>query len=239
MSDKISSLSHTLVKHLLKLRKDADYRQATQSCLVMGKKAISEAMRYAKPKHILSSDPSHIQVSEEVFKKITGLTSPEPMLAEFPLPQPQSLQDVPSLLVLDRVTDPGNLGSLLRSALALGWGGVFFLPHCVDPFNDKVLRASKAALFSLPYTTGHLQDLFALAPHFSAYVADLTGNELNKTFPSKRPLLVLSHESQGVSAELQDFGTKITIPIKNMESLNVAAAGAILMYELGPSHARR
>ncbi|MBS0623602.1 MAG: RNA methyltransferase [Verrucomicrobia bacterium] len=233
MPHKISSLSHPLVKHLIKLRQDAAYRRSCQSCLVMGKHAVLELMVLHTPKLIFSPDPAHTQTTEEIFKKITGLPSPEPFLAEFPLPTESSLETCSSVLVMDRIADPGNLGSLLRTALALNWEGIFFLPGCVDPFNDKVLRSSKAALFRLRYQHGSLEQLFLLSKNFCAYVADLQGIPLHQLSKPKKPLLVLSHEATGVDPQLNHFGTKVTIPITKMESLNVAGAGAILMYEMG------
>ena len=154
-----------------------------------------------------------------VFRKITGQPSPEGVVAEFPLPKPSSLKGLDYVLVLDRVMDPGNMGMLLRSALALGFEGVLFLEGCVDPFNEKALAAARGALFRLPYCFGTLDDIDA-----PLLVADLEGAPL--AF-QKRCALVLGNEAQGSQIE----APKVSIPHKGeMESLNVAAAGSILMY---------
>jgi TrmH family RNA methyltransferase len=137
--------------------------------------------------------------------------------------------------VLDRISDPGNLGTLLRTALALGWEGAFLTPHSADPFNDKAIRASKGACFFLPLQEGSYEELEELLKEnqITAYVADLKGTSL-PNLKVKHPLaLILGNESLGPSAWAKQHGSAISIPMKkDVESLNVASAGAILMYEL-------
>jgi TrmH family RNA methyltransferase len=226
MPTKISSTSHPLVKHFTLLREDKNYRNQKGSCLVTGKKLIEELCLKRAPLQILT------EASEAVFRKITGLPHPEPIVAEFPLPKISDLKTASSILVIDQLQDPGNVGTLLRTALALGWGGVYFLPNTVDPFNDKVLRSSKGALFTLPFQIGSFSDLVELAKDFKPLIADMDGTAIQQLPQIVKPLLVLSHEGAGVSPLMEKFGTLVSIPIKEMESLNVAIAGSILMYEL-------
>jgi len=232
---KIISLQNPITKHLVKLRVDARYRKEQNSVLVSGVKLVKELQSFAKPKRIFSikTYPSpHTLVSESVMKKITGLTSPEGIAAEFPLPKPSIMEDKAPLLVLDRINDPGNLGTLIRTALALGWEGIFFLPGCVDPFQEKVIRASRGALFRLPWKEGSWDELKKL--NLTAYTADIEGRPLDEIEPQKKILLLLSNEAQGVSEEGASFGERVTIPMPGeMESMNVATCGAIMMYELG------
>jgi len=211
----ITSLDNPLVKHFVKLRTQRSYREENNSLLVTSKKLVEELRCHSTPKRILD------EASEAVFKKITGQPSPEGIAAEFSMPPPSSLMGLDYVLVLDRVMDPGNMGMLLRSALALGFEGVLFLEGCCDPFNEKALSAARGALFHLPYRFGTLEDIDA-----PLLVADLEGEP-----PSfqKRCALVLGNEAQGSDIS----AAKVTIPHKGaMESLNVAAAGSILMYNL-------
>ncbi|MCH9608475.1 MAG: 23S rRNA (guanosine-2'-O-)-methyltransferase RlmB [Chlamydiales bacterium] len=194
----------------------------------MGNKIVQEVMEQTPPKALFTRE----NVTESILKKVTGLPAPEEMVAEFPMPQKSSVENLPSLLVLDEVSDPGNLGTLLRTALALSFGGAFFLNGCADPFNDKALRASRAALFKLPWNQGNFEDLLSISSGFTPLVADLEGAPLNTLERPTRPLLVLSNEARGPSDQMEHFGQKVTIPIANMESLNVATAGGILMYTL-------
>lgn len=239
---KIVSLQNPLAKHLVRIRQDRDYRTEQQSVLVTGRKLIEELSQVVKPKKLFLTDTSErissvptevFQVSEEVLKKITGLPNPEGLAAEFPLPNPTPLDKAKMIVIFDGLADPGNMGTLIRTALALGWGGIFFLPHCVDPFHEKVLRASKGALFHLFFEIGDWERLRQLRADRHAYVADLEGTPLSAITPRENVLLLLSNESQGVSPEGNRFGEKLSIPISGkMESLNVAVAGGILMYHL-------
>lgn len=228
MTEKISSLQHPLVKHFVKLRTSASYRLEQNSVLVMGKTLVNELSIHTKPKELFTPE----RVTAAIIKKVTALPSPEQMVAEFPMPPQQNLKKLSKVLVFDHLADPGNCGTLLRTALALGWEGVFFLPGCVDPFNDKVIRSSRAALFTLPYYLGTMDDLQAMSSGFTPIIADTEGTPLVKIQKPKKTMLILSNESHGVSSTMEKWGEKVTIPIAQMESLNVATAGAILMYTL-------
>ena len=212
---KITSLENPLVKHFIKLREKRSYREEHNSILVASEKLINELSQTVKPKKILT------EASEAVFRKITGQKSPSNIVAEFPLPTPSSLRSLNHVLVLDAVQDPGNLGTLLRTALALGWEGVLFLEGCSDPFNEKAFSASRGALFRLPFAFGGLDLIDA-----PLLVASLDGV---KPSYRKRCALVLGNEGSGSTV----LGEKVSISHKgDMESLNVAAAGSILMYAL-------
>ncbi len=206
-----------------------------------------------------------VAVTESVMSKLTGLESvgPATAAAEVELPahadfetwRPGSLR---RLLALERCQDPGNLGTLLRTALALGWDGAFLLPGCADPFNDKAMRAGRGACFKLPVASGTLEDWRRISEHhgLARVAADLdrrSGGALgdkNENGNSRRDgggrsgdvaalddprvSLVLGSEGQGVSDEaLAACESNVTVPmLGDMESLNVAAAGAILMWAL-------
>lgn len=239
----ISSTHNPLVRHLVKLRENSHYREEQQRVLITGVKLVRELAVTHTPKRLFMLDPSEFKiqgveqyvVSEAVLKKITELPSPEPLVAEFPLPPPSLLNNLYPLLVLDRVRDPGNLGTLVRTALALGWAGLFCLPTCVDLFNEKVIRASRGGLFRLPWHIGTWEALMHIKEknHLTLYIADVEGRPLSSVHGSNKTLLLLSNEAQGVRDELKTFGEKVTIPMEGeMESLNVATAGAILMYQL-------
>ncbi len=228
MPNKISSLLHPIVKHFVKLRDSALYRHEQDSVLLMGNRLVAEVMQKRAPKEVFTKE----RVTENILRKVSGLSTFNETIAEFPMPKQQSLDSFSKLLVIDHIADPGNLGTLLRTAVALGWEGVFILPNSVDPFNDKVMRSSRAALFSLPYKMGSFEDLNSLSIGFTPLIADLSGQNLQQIAKPQKPMLVLSNEAHGVSEKMKKWGTRITIPIANMESLNVAAAGAILMYYL-------
>lgn len=238
----ISSVQNKEVKRLVRLREESRWRQEEGSVLVTGFKQIREIAKTCLPKKVFVVHREHglpdsevVQVTESVMKKITGQPSPEPIAAEFPLPRPSKIEGKTPLLVLDAIQDPGNCGTLLRTALALNWSAVFFLPNCVDPFNEKALRASRGALFWLPFCHGTFEELAGLKEkgNLIPYIADIQGKELSSLPKQEQLLLILGSESKGAGLEAKSFGEKITIPMsKDCESLNVAIAGAILMYSL-------
>lgn len=239
---RLSSLQNPLVKHLVKIRDNAYFREESQSVLVFGPKLCTEIAQHVQPRRVFllegQEDPfgheETYSITSDVLKKITHLPSPEPIVVEFPLPQPSNLAKKNRILVLDRITDPGNMGTLIRTALAFNWDGLFLTEGCVDPFHDKVVRASRGGLFFLPWTKGTWEELTSLKEERVAFVADMEGTPLPQVKAEKKCLLLLSNEAQGVSKEGAEFGKKISIPMSpNVESLNVAIAGALLMYVLG------
>lgn len=243
----LTSLQHPLVKHLVHLRQNRIYREEHQSVVVVGIKPVTEVSQKNHVKLLLAYDETFIPkgisaddiiiVNEEIMKKISGMEHPEGLLAEIAMPKMDiesvSLKDKKFIIVCDGVSDPGNLGNLLRTGLALGWEAAVMLGNSCDPFNDKALRAARGATFRLPIVQSTWKDLAKVIEKngLQPIVADLDGTPLeNVKFP-KGVLLVLSNESHGVSDEAKQICKKVTIPMPGpMESLNVATAGAILMY---------
>lgn len=243
---KIVSLQNSLVKHLVHLRGEKTYRHRSGRVIVSGVKLISELAAHYSFRTLLIEEgllppPSYkadevFEVSKSILKKITGLKNPEPIAAEIDMPKSADLSSARFLLILDGISDPGNLGTLLRTALALGWDGVFLTEGSADPFNEKALRAAKGATFKLPLKSGSRQELNTLlhTKPFTLLAAHAQGKDLKKWQPSSCALaLILGNESHGVHPELKERSEMIAIPMSSlMESLNVATAGAILMYAL-------
>jgi TrmH family RNA methyltransferase len=242
----ITSLQHPLVKHLVKIRQNHDYRIDHHSILIEGQKLISEAPVQFKSILTTQADlvPSHVKADEvflttpEIIEKISGLKSSEGILAEAVMPKNSDLTKKKLIVALDRINDPGNLGTILRSALAFGWEGVFLLEGCCDPYNDKALRASRGANFKLPVACGNWADLKKLIEEnkMKSFVADTEGTECKSIQVSEPILLILGNEASGPSEEAKKISQAVTIPMAGpMESLNVSVAAGILMYTLGKS----
>lgn len=242
----ITSLQHPIVKYCVKLRSERSFRHLEGKVLICGSKLVTELASEIPIKTLLTSSSKNLAIkaeetfhtSEEVMKKISGLMAPEPLAAIVDLPKEASLKGCQFLLILDGISDPGNLGTLIRTALALGWKGVFLLGSCCDPYNDKALRAAKGATFRLPFQSGNWESLQSLLSSldYQKFVADLKGESFIQ-IKAKPPLaLVLGSESHGPSAEIKNNFTELSIPMSGkMESLNVAIAGAILLQHLrGP-----
>lgn len=241
LAKQIFSLQHPIIKKCVKLRTSKKIRYQKKQLLLSGRKIIEEL---GKVDILLTTSKEHFScqtkelyfVSTDILIKITGQTNPEPFAAVAPLPEFQDLRGKKRLLALDRIKDPGNLGTLIRTACGLDYEGVFLIDGCADPFNSKTLRASMGAVLHLPIQIGSAENLFDLASDYSPFVADIEGAPLNKIQPEGRPLLLLGSESHGVSQEFKKAFPLISIPTKKIESLNVSAAGAIILYHF--SHER-
>lgn len=139
------------------------------------------------------------------------------------------------ILVLDAVQDPGNLGTLARTAEALGAAGLVALPGTVDAWNPKTVRAAMGSTFRLPVVPADWETLSAWLSSrgFTTLAAAAGGEPLPDPRPS-RAALVLGNEGAGISDDTRARADRVVgIPLRGRaESLNVAAAGAILLYEL-------
>jgi TrmH family RNA methyltransferase len=183
-------------------------------------------------------------VDDREIEKLADTDHPQGIVAVIE-PKAWSLKDITqsavrspqsAVLVLDGIQDPGNLGTILRSALALGAAGVIALPGSADLLNPKVLRGSMGAAFKLP-------NLHATDADFGEWVASakatvwttaMDGADIRNARRPTGPLaLLLGNEGAGVRPELAlRAATSVTIPIAaGAESLNVAAAAAILLWE--------
>lgn len=245
MAKMISSAQHPLVKHFVKLRHNRSYREDKGSVLIEGEKIIKEVCTQHEAKVFLATHEELVPkgvlfqdliiINESIAKKISGLTFHEGIFAEIPMPESPTLKNINWLLVCDGISDPGNLGALLRSGLALGWDAAFILDNCCDPYNDKALRSAKGATFRLPLTFGSWNELQEIAKtnKLKPLVADMEGIPVSQIKEKEGFLLLLSNESHGISESAKEFCTKVTIPmLGEMESLNVAVAGGILMFAL-------
>lgn len=236
----IKSLQHPIVKHCVSLRNDPSYRRDSGSFLIVGKKELMECPPHIKILKVFSLDHSlpiscpaeHYIVSQEILKKITGLGEPQPYVAEIAIPKLKP-EKIEHLLICESISDPGNLGTLLRSALGFGFDAVFLLENCVDPFNDKVVRAAKGALFHLPILFGNWEQLLELREtyHLHLYQADMHGTPVDKATISLPMGLILGNEAKGTSLQAKSKAEGLSIPMSGKtESLNVAIAGSILMF---------
>lgn len=174
-------------------------------------------------------------VDARLFPECSGLETPDGLLAIARIPPPPTRQLSGTLLLLDGVQDPGNTGTLLRTAAAAGVNQVWLGPGCADIWSPKVLRAGMGAQFVLPCL--ERVDLLAALQTFPGrlavtQLADST--DLFDTDLCGDLALVMGSEGQGVSAPLltrADIRLRIPMVTGSVESLNVAAAAAICLYE--------
>lgn len=250
----ITSLQNAAVKETKKLLQ-SKYREQTGNYLVEGEHLVQEALKedqqfkkmFVTEKFISSHDTSELfeaskdifLVSDPVMKAISSLPTPQGIVGvlqqeekklSFPLAGP--------LLVLDRVQDPGNVGTMIRTADSAGYGGVVLGEGCADIYSGKVQRSLQGSHFHLPVVRKNLQNFL---PFLKEKGVQLLGTALDgkaviytEFIPEKNFALIMGNEGQGVSEQfLQLTDTNLYIPIEGKaESLNVAVAAGILMYGL-------
>lgn len=237
----LSSLQHPLVKKLVKLRENRAFRTQEKSVLIVGETLIRDVAKHLTLKTLISVEPLSLPASEvflatpEVLKKIIALQTEDLVAAEVALPEPSSLEQTQKLIVLDGLADPGNVGTILRTALGLGFDGAFLTPKTADPFNDKALRAARGAPLFLPLRQGTWEELTTVVQSrkMHLYVADVHGKPLSSVSFRSPLALVMGHETEGPSPTAKKLGEAISIPMTDqMESLNVASAAAIFIYTI-------
>lgn len=237
----ISSLQHPLVKRLVKLRDNKAFRTQEKSVLIVGVTLVSDVAARLPLKTLISVDPLPFNAKESylappnVLEKIINISSHDLVAAEVELPDAGLLEKLKTIIVLDGLADPGNVGTILRTAVALGWEGAFLTPKTADPYNDKALRAARGAPLFLPLRQGSYAELEKLVRSngLKVYIADVEGKKLTEVSFKKPLALVLGHETLGPSSEVKALGETVSIPMTGqMESLNVATAAAILMYQI-------
>lgn len=179
-------------------------------------------------------------VSDDVYDYLSEQKSPQGIfLAGQILDKSVNLDRILSsdkILLLDCVQDSGNLGTMLRTAEALGIGGVVLSQGCADIWSPKTLRASMGSVFRLPICIMDTVSAVRAAKErgFAVYAAmlDKTAQSLGSfTFPKKTAALI-GNEGHGVSKEAAELCQKVYIPIQGAESLNAAAAAAIICWQM-------
>jgi TrmH family RNA methyltransferase len=179
------------------------------------------------------------QLPNAELAELTGTDTPQGIIAVAEMPRStlrtlDVLTGDAVLLLLDAVQDPGNLGTLVRTAEALGAGGIVMLPGTVDPWNPKAVRAAMGATFRVPIIPAGWEDLAPWLRENGYHVLAAATGGAPVQRPRGRVALVVGNEGAGISPEAMEHAdTRVGIPLRGRaESLNVAAAAAILLYEL-------
>lgn len=266
---KIEPLSKTREK-LIRTLHAKKYRREQKLFLAEGANALSEARRGAlyplreivvcenildrvedmlSDQATLPADVTVFSCSAPTIKKLSTEESPQGILAvcSGSLFSFQDLRRHPSetLVYLDGVSDPGNLGTVLRTALWFGITQFLLGPDCVDPFNTKVIRASAGALFGTeifgPVTIDELH-LFAKERGYRmTATVPRQGDPVDCWVAGEKEIILLGQEARGLAPRLiEGADSRISIPGAGMvESLNLATAASIVFYELSRARARR
>lgn len=232
----ISSRQNNKIKEVAKL-KISKYSKESKLFLCEGEKALKMALAAKLVVDVFTLQelnlPYYINqyiVNKEIIEKLSSSVNPEGVV--FVSKYPENEVSGSKLIFLDQVSDPGNMGTIIRTALAMGYDGLIYSNGSVSPYNEKVVASTKGAIFALPIKEGKLED-YKQTHQIIVSALHEKSIDINDVEPKENFVLVLGNEAHGVSKQTLKLADIVThIPMKTMESLNVAVAGAILMYEL-------
>ena len=238
----ISSKQNTKIKEIGKLISDNSYRKERKEFVIEGFHLLEMALEDRLVKAIFSLEPlknidekiTNYIVSEDILKKISTQKNPQGVVAICSMRKEKEISHN-NVLYLDGVSDPGNLGTLLRTALAFSFKDVILSKGSVSLYNEKTISSSQGAIFRLNIISGDEQNLINLKEKgYKILATEIKGSvELKNIKKSDKQVLILGNEAHGVNEKILNLADeRISIDINEIESLNVAICGAIMMHYL-------
>ncbi len=175
-----------------------------------------------------------LEMDEAVMQHISDTQQPQGILGVFPISKIALPDRLHHVLILDSIRDPGNLGTILRTAAAAGVDAVLLSPTCADPYNPKVLRGGMGAHFRVPISSLEWEQIAAVCKGKAVYMADGAGDTLyDQANWSDDWALIIGSEAHGAGDMAREITTsRIRIPMAaDTESLNAAIATGIILFE--------
>ena len=256
----IDSLNNPLLKEFRRLLKSRRYRYKQQQIALEGPNLIEEALKAGLIPTVvfyggdyneddkeslfsgLGPEVKRVEVAPHLFKKISDTENPQPVAAIVPFnPEDSAAVEVSSLqlvLLLDRIQDPGNMGTIIRTAAAAGVDALYYTSGSVDPYSQKVLRATAGTIFSLPIEL--IREPLTLIRNLKRQkmqlvAADAHSDQAYWSADYRQPtVLIIGNEAAGISPELiEETDFSIAIPLaENIDSLNASIAAGVILYEI-------
>ena len=177
-----------------------------------------------------------IVLTDALFDRVSATVTPAGIAAVVEIPRSLDISELndDKLIVLDHVSDAGNVGAILRTAVAAGYRHAVLI-GCADPYSPKAVRSSMSAIFKIELCFSDIQ-AFLSSKTISKYdimVLDMMGESIFTHVPRGRFALIVGNEAHGVSAEIKAAARrKLSIPMESMESLNAAVSAGVAMYLL-------
>ena len=234
----ITSKDNIKVKHAYSL-KDNKNRKKEKLFLAETFKALEMAIKNKQVVEVFTTswidipeDISQYLVSEEILKKLSSNVNPEGVVFIAKMNEYDN-KIYNKILYLDNVSDPGNMGTLIRTALAFNYDAVIASNDSCSFYNEKVINSSKGSIFAIPVINMDINDI--RKDNHKIIVSTLSPDSvfLEDIKVPEKFILVMGNESHGVKKEITDIADiKVKIKIENIDSLNVAIAGGILMNKI-------
>ena len=231
----IESVNNEKIKKYAKLN-EKKYRDRENLFIVEGEHLVEETLNMGIVEEAFSLDERNnfTKVSVEVMKKLSNLTNPPKVLAIAKKIDEKKIDG--NILLLDDIQDPGNLGTIIRSAVSFGIDSIVASNNTVDIYNSKVIRATEGMLFKINYIKRDLVDFIKENKNnFTFITTDVRkGKDIKDIDINKNYALIMGNEGNGVSLDVSDLvDNKVNIRMSDeCESLNVSIATSILLYEL-------
>lgn len=235
----ITSLQNETIKEIMKL-KQKKYRDEKDLFLVEGYHLVEEARKANCIQMLITTLEEKfvektLYVSDKVMEKLAFTKSPQPIMAIcYKNKNQELLKAGKRYLLLDGLQDPGNVGTIMRTALAFGYDQIIMSKDCVDLYNDKVIRSTQGALFQMNTCIMDLKEAITFLKQqgvkvYGTCLQNAQSIDQHQTY--SQMAFVMGNEGQGVHQEILDLcDERLYIPIQSIESLNVAIASAITMY---------
>ncbi len=238
----ITSLENEKVKYFKKLQMKK-YRDEEGLYLVEGKHLVEEALKEGCLEEVITTEEDslflpNVLVSKEVMRTLSTTDNP-PTIMGVCKKKEEEIVLGEKILYLDEIQDPGNLGTLIRSATAFGIDTILLSKNTVDLYNPKVLRSTQGLHFHISFQVKDFEEVYVFLKEneykiYGTNVEEGVDVRSLKRKEVQKFCLVLGNEGKGVKKEIQEVCDKnLYIPMsENAESLNVGVAGSILLYEL-------
>lgn len=235
----IESKNNEKIKYYRKLR-DKKYILKEKKYIVEGYHLVEEAIKKGVALEIIllsgkeyKTNLNTIYVSEEVLKSISLLETPQSIMAVVKLEKNDILGN--KIVILDNVSDPGNVGTIIRNSVAFDIDSIIFTNNSVSPYNDKVIRASQGMIFHINIIEDSIENIFNKLKEekIKIYVTSLSGKDLKNIVKENKYAVVFGNEGSGVSNySLENADENIKIEMnESCESLNVGVSSGIILYE--------
>lgn len=239
----ITSKSNPKIKEIASL-KDKKFRKKSGLYVVEGYKMVSEALSAEKSVELLVGttdglarfscyETEKLEVSESVLSFVSDAVTPQGVLAVLKEEYSEPKSPIKPCVLLDGVSDPGNLGTIIRTCCAVGVKDLY-LVDCCDAYSPKAVRSSMSGIFFVNLTVLKREEVASIMGETPVIVADMNGENVFTFNPPERYCLVIGNEANGVSKEVKALATHtVKIPMSKMsESLNAGVSLAVTLYEL-------
>ena len=235
----ITSKSNPVIKAVSALS-DKKFRKLNNQYIVEGIKPVRECIaagcqidRIICEEGLENDFAGATVVSESVFKSISSEKTPQGVLAVVKIPQNELQPPKNACLLLDCLQDPGNLGTVIRTANAAGYDDIYMI-NCTDPYSPKAVRASMSGIFFVNIHQGTREEILAALEGVPLICADMNGENIFEFTPPKTFCLCIGNEGSGISDEIKEKASHtVSIPMRSTcESLNAAVSAGIAMYAL-------